>query len=54
MYGWKHHIVEMRGGVLDQLITEDKATQPMEAGGRVSQQHFASEYDYSMDSDLYK
>ena len=38
MYGRKHHIVEMRGGVTDagqpieQLITEDRATQQMEAG----------------------
>ena len=32
----KHHIVEMRGGVTDAgrrtTITEDRATQPMEAG----------------------
>ena len=35
VYGLKHHIVEMRGGVTDagRPITEDRATQPMEAGG---------------------
>ena len=41
LYGLKHHIVEMRGGVTDagQPTTniEDKDTQPMEAGGWVSQ-----------------
>ena len=33
----ENHIVEMRGGVTDagrrQTISEDRATQPMEAGG---------------------
>ena len=39
LYGLKHHIVEMRGGVTDAGRTnkrtniEDRATQPMEAGG---------------------
>ena len=41
LYGLKHHIVEMRGGVTDagrtnderQTISEDRATQPMDAGG---------------------
>ena len=39
LYGQKHHIVEMRGGVTDagqttkQPNNEDRATQPMEAGG---------------------
>ena len=44
LFGLKHHIVEMRGDVTDagrttteQTITEDRATQPMEAGGRASQ-----------------
>ena len=50
LYGWKHHIVEMRGGVTDagwQPITEDRATQPMEAGGRVSQFCLVSVYSNS-------
>ena len=39
LYGLKLHIVEMRGGVKDagkpneQTISEDRATQPIEAGG---------------------
>ena len=36
LYGLKHHIVEMRGGVTDAgqpTNSEDRATQPMEAGG---------------------
>ena len=35
LYGLKHHIVEMRGGVTDagQTNSEDRATQQMEAGG---------------------
>ena len=41
LYGLKHHIVEMRDGVTDagrtnddeQQTSEDRATQPMEAGG---------------------
>ena len=40
LYGLKHHIVEMRRGVTDagqrtneQTNIEDRATQPMEAGG---------------------
>ena len=40
LYGLKHHIVEMRGGVTDagqrtneRTNIEDRATQPMEAGG---------------------
>ena len=39
LYARKHHIVEMRGDVTDagrptdRTITEDRATQPMEAGG---------------------
>ena len=39
LYGLKHHIVEMGGGVTDAGRTndrpnsEDRATQPMEAGG---------------------
>ena len=43
LYGLKHNIVEMRGDVTDagrttkrpndQTNTEDRATQPMEAGG---------------------
>ena len=36
LYGLKHHIVEMIGGVTDAGQTtniEDRATQPMEAGG---------------------
>ena len=36
LYGLKHHIVEMRGGVTDAgqtTICEGRATQPMEAGG---------------------
>ena len=38
LYGLKHHIVEMEGGVTDagqqqQPNSEDRATQPMEAGG---------------------
>ena len=35
LYGLKNHIVEMRGGVTDagQTNSEDRATQPMEAGG---------------------
>ena len=35
LYGLKHHIVEMRRGVTDagQTNSEDRATQPMEAGG---------------------
>ena len=40
LYGLKHHIVEMRGGVTDagqRTNIEDRATQPMEAGGWVSQ-----------------
>ena len=45
LYGLKHHIVEMRGGVTDagqqtnneRTNSEDRATQPMEAGGWVSQ-----------------
>ena len=43
LYGLKHHIVEMRGGVTDagqtnnRMNNEDRATQPMEAGGWVSQ-----------------
>ena len=44
LYGLKHHIVEMRGGVTDagqqqqQPNSEDRATQPMEAGGFVNTQ----------------
>ena len=42
LYARKHHIVEMRGDVTmrdddDERTTEDRATQPMEAGGWVSQ-----------------
>ena len=39
LYGLKHHIVKMRGGVTDAGQTterthiEDRASQPMEAGG---------------------
>ena len=38
LYAQKHHIVEMRGDVTDAgqpntRTTEDRATQPMEAGG---------------------
>ena len=37
LYGLKHHIVEMRGGVTDAGRTttniEDRATQPMDDGG---------------------
>ena len=40
LYGLKHHTVEMRGGDTDagqtndkQTWIEDRATQPMEAGG---------------------
>ena len=36
LYGLKHHIVEISGGVTDAGQTtniEDRATQPMEAGG---------------------
>ena len=37
LYARKHHIVEMRGDVTmrddDERTTEDRATQPMEAGG---------------------
>ena len=39
LYGQKHHIVEMRGYVTDagrtndRTNSEDRATQPMEAGG---------------------
>ena len=39
LYSQKHHIVEMRGGVTDagrqrrQTKSEDRATQPIEAGG---------------------
>ena len=40
LYARKHHIVEMRGDVTDAgqtnertTTTEDRATQPMEAGG---------------------
>ena len=39
LYARKHHIVEMRGGVSDagqpteRTISEDRATQHMEAGG---------------------
>ena len=38
LYARKHHIVEMRGDVTDagqtpEQTTEDRATQPMEAGG---------------------
>ena len=48
LYGLKHHIVEMRGGVTDSgqtTISEDRATQPMEAGGWVSQFEELSESD---------
>ena len=44
LFGLKHHIVEMRGGVTDagqtnkQTISKDGATQPMEAGGFVNTQ----------------
>ena len=45
LYARKHHIIEMRGDVTDagrqttneRTTTEDRATQPMEAGGWVSQ-----------------
>ena len=36
LYVRKHHIVELRGDVTmrdDEQTTEDRATQPMEAGG---------------------
>ena len=39
LYAQKHHILQMRGDVTDagrtpeQRTTEDRATQPMEAGG---------------------
>ena len=36
LYGMKHHIVDIRGDVTmrdDEQTTEDRATQPMEAGG---------------------
>ena len=35
LYAQKHHIVEMRGdaGQPNTRTTEDRATQPMEAGG---------------------
>ena len=35
LYAQKHHIVEMRGDVTDagQQTSEDRATQPMGAGG---------------------
>ena len=43
LYGLKHHIVEIRGDVTmrdgrtNERTTEDRATQPMETGGWVSQ-----------------
>ena len=43
LYGLKHHIVEMRwvvtdaGQMTNERTSEDRATQPMEAGGRVWQ-----------------
>ena len=40
LYARKHHLVEMRGDVTDawrRTTTEDRATQPMKAGGWVSQ-----------------
>ena len=36
LYGLKHHIVEIRGDVTmrdERQTSEDRATQPMEAGG---------------------
>ena len=58
LYSLKHHIVEMRGGVTDagRTITEDRATQLMEAGGWVSQYHCFGGYlvhSYGLESPDY-
>ena len=56
LYARKHHKVEMRGDVTDagrtteRTITEDRATQPMEAGGWVSQKSFGFTKKYCSSS----
>ena len=54
LYALKHQIVEMRGDVTDagrttDRTTEDRATQPMEAGGWVSQFDSDSLSEHSVD-----